>query len=121
MINCLFNFFLSFYQVDGQQYTGQGRSKKIARIQAAAAALRSFIQFKDGAVLSPIKPVHNLDFTSDEHLDNGIESTKIDKLVELMKNKLVQKSDNISSKYFFKFILSQIFKFYHSFIPLIFP
>lgn len=50
---------------------GQGRSKKIARIEAAATALRSFIQFKDGAVLTPLKAVCNLDFTSDEHLDNG--------------------------------------------------
>lgn len=51
---------------------GQGRSKKVARIEAAATALRSFIQFKDGAVLSPLKPAGNLDFTSDEHLENGI-------------------------------------------------
>ncbi|XP_017460555.1 PREDICTED: double-stranded RNA-specific editase Adar-like, partial [Rhagoletis zephyria] len=49
---------------------GQGRSKKIARIEAAATALRSFIQFKDGAVLTPLKPTCNLDFTSDEHLEN---------------------------------------------------
>lgn len=60
-----------FFQVDGQKYLGQGRSKKIARIEAAATALRSFIQFKDGAVLTPLKPACNLDFTSDEHLDNG--------------------------------------------------
>uniref|UniRef100_A0A1I8NFG5 Uncharacterized protein n=1 Tax=Musca domestica TaxID=7370 RepID=A0A1I8NFG5_MUSDO len=58
-------------RVDGQKYLGQGRSKKIARIEAAATALRSFIQFKDGAVLTPLKPACNLDFTSDEHLDNG--------------------------------------------------
>ncbi|XP_037937105.1 double-stranded RNA-specific editase Adar-like isoform X2 [Teleopsis dalmanni] len=57
-------------EVDGQKYMGQGRSKKIARIEAAATALRSFIQFKDGAVLSPLKPTCNLDFTSDEHLEN---------------------------------------------------
>ena len=54
---------------------GQGRSKKIARIEAAATALRSFIQFKDGAVLTPLKPACNLDFTSDEHLDNGTTTT----------------------------------------------
>lgn len=66
----LINLFFIF-QVDGQKYLGQGRSKKIARIEAAATALRSFIQFKDGAVLTPLKPACNLDFTSDEHLDNG--------------------------------------------------
>lgn len=60
------------FKVDGQQYTGQGRSKKIARMEAAAAALRSFIQFKDGAALTPLKPTNNVDFTSDEHLENGI-------------------------------------------------
>lgn len=64
-------------QVDGQKYLGQGRSKKIARIEAAATALRSFIQFKDGAVLTPLKPACNLDFTSDEHLDNGTATTTI--------------------------------------------
>lgn len=59
--------------VDGQEYTGQGRSKKLARMDAAATALRSFIQFKDGAALLPqVKPLHNLDFTSDEPIENGI-------------------------------------------------
>ncbi|XP_058443452.1 double-stranded RNA-specific editase Adar isoform X5 [Malaya genurostris] len=52
--------------VDGQKFVGHGRSKKLARIEAAAAALRSFIQFKDGATLTPIKPLHNVDFTSDD-------------------------------------------------------
>ncbi|XP_058820778.1 double-stranded RNA-specific editase Adar isoform X5 [Topomyia yanbarensis] len=52
--------------VDGQKFVGHGRSKKLARIEAAAAALRSFIQFKDGATLTPIKPMHNVDFTSDD-------------------------------------------------------
>ena len=51
---------------------GEGRSKKIARIEAAATALRSFIQFKDGAVISPMKPTGNLDFTSDDHIENGM-------------------------------------------------
>lgn len=34
-------------QVDGQKYLGQGKSKKLARIDAATCALRDFIQFKD--------------------------------------------------------------------------
>ncbi|SPP88816.1 blast:Double-stranded RNA-specific editase Adar [Drosophila guanche] len=64
-------------EVDGQKYMGQGRSKKVARIEAAATALRSFIQFKDGAVLSPLKPSGNLDFTSDEHLENDVSKSAI--------------------------------------------
>lgn len=59
-------------EVDGQKFIGEGRSKKIARIQAAASALQNFIQFKDGSALSPIKTNVNLDFTSDEYLENGI-------------------------------------------------
>lgn len=85
-----FNFELS-QQVDGQKYNGQGRSKKIARIQAAQTALRSFIQFKDGAILSPSKPSNNVDFTSDEHLENGI---------IIKKEALLD-----SSKYYFSFLL----------------
>lgn len=55
--------------MDGQTYYGEGTSKKIARVDAASTALRSFIQFKDGATLSPIKLPMTLDFTSDEHTD----------------------------------------------------
>lgn len=75
-------------EVDGQKYTGQGRSKKIARIEAAAAALRSFIQFKDGAVLTPLKPAINVDFTSDEHLENGISNIGKDELVAVLEQYL---------------------------------
>uniref|UniRef100_A0A182J6M5 Uncharacterized protein n=1 Tax=Anopheles atroparvus TaxID=41427 RepID=A0A182J6M5_ANOAO len=50
--------------VDGQKFVGSGPSKKLARVAAAASALRSFIQFKDGATLTPIEPLHNVDFTT---------------------------------------------------------
>lgn len=59
-------------KVDGEKYIGQGRSKKLARIQAAEAALRNFIQFKDGMALSPVKSTNSMDFTSDDHIDTGI-------------------------------------------------
>ena len=36
--------------MDGQKYIGQGKSKKLARIDAASNALRDFIQFKDQAL-----------------------------------------------------------------------
>lgn len=58
-------------KVDGEKYIGQGRSKKLARIQAAEAALRNFIQFKDGMALSPVKSANSMDFTSDDHIDTG--------------------------------------------------
>ncbi|XP_015041120.2 double-stranded RNA-specific editase Adar isoform X10 [Drosophila pseudoobscura] len=86
-------------EVDGQKYMGQGRSKKVARIEAAATALRSFIQFKDGAVLSPLKPSGNLDFTSDEHLENGIENVDNGKLVDYIQKTLMltEKKPNLTS------------------------
>ncbi|EDW63114.2 double-stranded RNA-specific editase Adar isoform X2 [Drosophila virilis] len=85
-------------EVDGQKYMGQGRSKKVARIEAAATALRSFIQFKDGAVLSPLKPAGNLDFTSDEHLENGIENVSKAKLVKLIYTLMLPaKKSNLTS------------------------
>lgn len=94
-------------EVDGQKYIGDGRSKKIARIQAAAAALRSFIQFKDGAALTPIKPTANVDFTSDDHLENGICSPSIceEDLVALIQQHNSHFDKHfISSKYFMIFI-----------------
>nr|ACT79359.1 RE17094p [Drosophila melanogaster] len=84
-------------EVDGQKYLGQGRSKKVARIEAAATALRSFIQFKDGAVLSPLKPAGNLDFTSDEHLENGIENLSSSKMFEIIQTMLTEKLSNPTS------------------------
>lgn len=71
-------------QVDGEKYVGQGRSKKLARIQAAEAALRNFIQFKDATALSPVKSATSMDFTSDDHMDSGMNnSTFIDKIYSL--------------------------------------
>lgn len=85
-------------------------------MEAAAAALRSFIQFKDGAALSPLKSATNMDFTSDEHLENGITQqqdadlfTSIRLSLESVNfdNKLNNNSDKIAwvsrfeSKYFF--------------------
>lgn len=77
--HAIFFFFLFFFvvvssfgvakKVDGEKYVGQGRSKKLARIQAAEAALRNFIQFKDGMALSPVKTATSMDFTSDDHID----------------------------------------------------
>lgn len=74
-------------QVDGTKYIGQGKSKKLARIDAASSALRDFVQFKDQQIrnvmginnfLATSAPhvalagglSHNLDFTSDEHIEN---------------------------------------------------
>lgn len=59
-------------KVDGEKYVGQGRSKKLARIQAAEAALRNFIQFKDGMALSPVKAATSMDFTSDDYIGTGM-------------------------------------------------
>lgn len=74
--------------MDGQKYTGQGKSKKLARIDAATCALRDFIQFKDqqikngvigmmcGRVMPPtaannaINNNFDYDFTSDDHIEN---------------------------------------------------
>lgn len=64
-------------KVDGEKYIGQGRSKKLARIQAAEAALRNFIQFKDGMALSPVKTATSMDFTSDDHIDTGMTRLKV--------------------------------------------
>lgn len=65
---------LSFqFQVDGQKYFGKGRSKKLARAEAAAVALRDFVQFKDSTAALALTPndLKHVDFTSDEQLENG--------------------------------------------------
>lgn len=80
--------------MDGSKYIGRGKSKKLARIEAAANALRDFIQFKDQALikngviginthlLTSLSEATNsnnsntnfvdktVDFTSDDHIDN---------------------------------------------------
>lgn len=73
--------------MDGQKYIGQGKSKKLARIDAATCALRDFIQFKDqqikngvvgmmcGRVAPPstnnaLNNNYDYDFTSDDHIEN---------------------------------------------------
>lgn len=55
-------------QIDGQQVTGQGRTKKLAKHAAAEAALRSVIQVPEMHMMSIVNPLSqfaNLDFTSD--------------------------------------------------------
>lgn len=58
------NFTVSV-EVNGQKYYGHGRSKKVAKSEAAKIALKSFIQFPGNCkVISPNANT-NLDFTSD--------------------------------------------------------
>lgn len=104
--------------MDGQKYTGQGRSKKIARIEAAAAALRSFIQFKDGAVLTPLKPAINVDFTSDEHLENGISNIGKDELVAVLEQYLrhAKSKYNTGARLESKCLFYFLFLFYNFYI-----
>ncbi|KAK7864797.1 hypothetical protein R5R35_012286 [Gryllus longicercus] len=54
-------------EVNGQQFEGQGRSKKLAKHAAAEAALRSFVQFKNAPEAQQAMNMHiaDLDFTSD--------------------------------------------------------
>ncbi|XP_070491354.1 double-stranded RNA-specific editase Adar isoform X1 [Chironomus tepperi] len=74
--------------VDGQKYIGQGKSKKLARIDAATCALRDFIQFKDQQIKNGVIGMmcgrvvqaantnnalnnnYDYDFTSDDHIEN---------------------------------------------------
>ena len=57
--------------INGEKFRGRGRSKKAAKHQAADAALRSFVQFKDTCeIQATIKQRHfpqsEFDFTSDD-------------------------------------------------------
>ena len=57
--------------LNGERFRGQGRSKKVAKHQAAEAALRSFVQFKDTcAIQATIKQrnfqQYECDYTSDD-------------------------------------------------------
>ncbi|KAI4457446.1 eukaryote specific dsrna binding protein [Holotrichia oblita] len=65
--------------VDSQQYTGHGRTKKIAKCKAAEQALKSFIQFPDNCKVLPTSCTNNtkLDFTSDifESTQNNTNNT----------------------------------------------
>ena len=98
----------------------------MARIEAAATALRSFIQFKDGAVLQPLKQSTNLDFTSDEHLENGTDCREhllgceicSEQLVELLDKHSSHATSNnklgMASKYSnFYFVFNTIFSIFY--------
>jgi len=62
--------------VNGVQYLGEGGSKKLAKLAAAEAALKSLIQFKnplEAQVAMGMTPVHNaMDFTSDTEIGQDI-------------------------------------------------
>lgn len=85
-------------------------------MDAAATALRSFIQFKDGAALMPsMKPTQNLDFTSDEPIENGInvvsdKHSSSDQNISIDLENFNQNNENskawarFQSKYYFCFI-----------------
>lgn len=92
--------------MDGQKYVGQGKSKKLARIDAASSALRDFIQFKDQQIKNGVIGINtrlssnslsgissnlnnNLDFTSDEHIENtGILSSNSIKINDTVSNSI---------------------------------
>lgn len=60
-------------EVNGQTFTGQGGSKKAAKLSAAEQALKSFLQFpnaSDAHAALGYKPPMNLDFTTDDNVQN---------------------------------------------------
>lgn len=95
-------------QVDGTKYIGQGKSKKLARIDAASSALRDFVQFKDQQIKNVMginnylssnsihsgiggNLNHNLDFTSDEHIENtGILNSNCIKISDTLHNSILK-------------------------------
>ena len=60
--------FVMSVEVNGQEFKGQGRTKKAAKLHAAEQALSSFIQFPDAseAYKAMGKYIYNSDFTTDE-------------------------------------------------------
>jgi hypothetical protein len=125
----LFNsFFLSLYfhrknekrnfQVDGQKYVGQGKSKKLARIDAASSALRDFIQFKDQQIKNGVIGINNrlssnslsgissnlnnnLDFTSDEHIENTgivLSSNSINSINDTVSNSINNQTNTLEDE-----------------------
>lgn len=73
--------------VDGQQYVGTGKSKKLAKCNAAEAALRSFIQFPDNCKVISSNPSNNpkIDFTSDT-FESGNKDAEIVEANNIKKN-----------------------------------
>ena len=68
-------------EVNGQTFTGQGGSKKVAKLLAAEQAMKSFLQFpnaSDAHAALGHKPQLNCDFTSDDNIQNFIKSDGID-------------------------------------------
>lgn len=60
-------------EVNGQTFTGQGSSKKAAKLAAAEHALKSFLQFpnaSDAHAALGKQPQTNVDFTSDDNIQN---------------------------------------------------
>lgn len=103
-------------QVDGQKYVGQGKSKKLARIDAASSALRDFIQFKDQQIKNGVIGINsrlssnslsgissnlnnNLDFTSDEHIENtGILSSNSIKIIDTVSNSINNQTNTLEDE-----------------------